>query len=397
MAHWHDGHSGQWPKYPPSHDDGDPPILLPPQPPQWNTEPASSLSQPVENTPHMQESTGGITTPGSSHSQYYADGSYPALGPQIQMSTVHAFQQAEVSNQFHHSLHESEYSNYQTMHSQDPMGVSHPIQQFKPQSFVVGSYQQSMSVSHPILQFEPQSSVVGSYQQFMSISHPIQQFEPQSSTVGSYQQSMGQDFHGSSVPHHTPQFPTALNLADPNDIDILANTALDNAITKHKNNGHSGGTYKVEVEARRPKLSCMAERAGQKLHRDSQGCAWGLVVGAYNLSLQVLFKNTNDIVPSRKSDVLVLLLNYDYLDIIVQRVMNDGQLQSIHIPFRNAAIVGIAEYILINQGYYHFISLNAPDCNNRHGSTYSQLAQLTATQLANMTILNQLCMWFNGV
>jgi hypothetical protein len=208
----------------------------------------------------MQESTGGITTPGSSHLQYYADGSYPALGPQIQMSTVHAFQQAEVSNQFHHgsflaqnvpqgptlpqttlyptsfnlttswanfvhdycnlqhaasSLHESEYSNYQTMHSQDPVGISHPIQQFEPQSSVVGSYQQSMSVSHPIPQFEPQSSVVGSYQQFMSISHPIQQFEPQSSTVGSYQQSMGQDFHGSSVPHHTPQFPTALNLTDP--------------------------------------------------------------------------------------------------------------------------------------------------------------------------------------
>jgi hypothetical protein len=41
--------------------------------------------------------------------------------------------------------------------------------------------------------------------------------------------------------------------------------------------------------------------------------------------------------------------------------MNDGQLQSICIPFRNAAIIGIAEYILINQGYYHFISLNAPD------------------------------------
>jgi hypothetical protein len=56
----------------------------------------------------------------------------------------------------------------------------------------------------------------------------------------------------------------------------------------------------------------------KKLHRDSQGCAWGLVVGAYNLSLQVLFKNTNDIVPLRKLDVSVLLLNYDYLDIIVQ-------------------------------------------------------------------------------
>jgi hypothetical protein len=92
--------------------------------------------------------------------------------------------------------------------------------------------------------------------------------------------------------------------------------------------GHSGGTYKVEVEARRPKLSCTAERAGQKLHRDSQGCARGLVVGAYNLSLQVLFKNTNVIVPSHKSDVLVLLLNYDYLDIIVQHA---SQCYSAHI------------------------------------------------------------------
>jgi hypothetical protein len=41
--------------------------------------------------------------------------------------------------------------------------------------------------------------------------------------------------------------------------------------------------------------------------------------------------------------------------------MNDEQLQSIRIPFGNAAIVGIAEYILIDQGYYRFISLNAPD------------------------------------
>ncbi|KAG1790437.1 uncharacterized protein HD556DRAFT_1310645 [Suillus plorans] len=503
MAHWHGGRSGQWPEYPPtSHDEGDPSMHSSlPQPGQWNTVPASSLSHPAGNTFPLQEPAGdsqhqpGIITPDSSHSQYPAGntfplqepaggsqhqpgiithetshsqypvgGSYQTLEPQLQFPTGHAFQQ-EASNQFHHgtfdvaqttpqgptlpqtshyltsfnpttsqgnvdydyrnpqyaatSLHEPEYSNYQTMHSQGPAHVSHQN-----------------------LQFEPQSSMVGSYQPFVS-----------------------QDFHDSSVPHHTFQFPTALHPTDPSTsqgaltqstfpafgadtshdrghppssrpkdlikmlvekrpvhqrvkrahqeiqimsstapsatrstrknsplqidsllvdylkedsatmmnsllfqnslypatdaIDTLADRALDDAIAKHKDNAKELKKWKSRQEGQ----STLGRLKGlvKKVHRDSQGCARGLVIGVYNLSLQVLFKNMDDVVPSRKWDASVLLLNDDYLDSIVQRITNDGQVQSIRIPFGNAAVIGTAEYILIDQGYHRYIFLHAPD------------------------------------
>ncbi|KAG1884219.1 uncharacterized protein F5891DRAFT_990384, partial [Suillus fuscotomentosus] len=153
-----------------------------------------------------------------------------------------------------------------------------------------------------------------------------------------------------------------------NDIDTLADRALANAIANYKHNAKELNTWKKRREGQ----SALARLKGlvKKLHRDSQGNARGLVVAAYHLFLPVLFKNTNEIVQVRKWDASVLLTNDDYLDAIVQREMNDGQVQSVCIPFGNDALVGIAEYILVDQGYHQYISLDGPDWEVALGNTF---------------------------
>ncbi|KAG1840797.1 hypothetical protein C8R48DRAFT_679496 [Suillus tomentosus] len=101
----------------------------------------------------------------------------------------------------------------------------------------------------------------------------------------------------------------------------------------------------------------------KKIHRDSsQDCARGLVTGAYYyLSLQLLFANTDEIATSRRTHASGMLLNYDFLDTIVQRVMSDGQLKSFRVPFGNASVIGMTEYILVDQAYRQYLSLDGPD------------------------------------
>jgi hypothetical protein len=122
MAHWNSGgYAGQWPGYPPSHDDDDPSSgRLPlPQTPQWNTVPSGRVSHPMESggcpdyrvnptlvqSAHNYESTThndrafnyhglrqpGILAPDPSHSQYSAGGSQSAmLAPDPSHSQYHA-------------------------------------------------------------------------------------------------------------------------------------------------------------------------------------------------------------------------------------------------------------------------------------------------------------------
>ncbi|KAG1843873.1 hypothetical protein C8R48DRAFT_678619 [Suillus tomentosus] len=101
----------------------------------------------------------------------------------------------------------------------------------------------------------------------------------------------------------------------------------------------------------------------KKIHRDSsQDCARGLVTGAYYyLSLQLLFANTDEIATLRRTHASGMLLNYDFLDTIVQRVMSDGQLKSFRVPFGNASVIGMTEYILVDQAYRQYLSLDGPD------------------------------------
>jgi hypothetical protein len=70
----------------------------------------------------------------------------------------------------------------------------------------------------------------------------------------------------------------------------------------------------------RERESALAQLKGsvKKVHKDSQGCAWGIVVGTYGLFLQVLSTDANGIVPSRKQSALNLVLNDHYCDTIIQ-------------------------------------------------------------------------------
>ncbi|KAG1769177.1 hypothetical protein EDD22DRAFT_843687 [Suillus occidentalis] len=54
----------------------------------------------------------------------------------------------------------------------------------------------------------------------------------------------------------------------------------------------------------------------KQIHKDCQGksCARGAVARAFQLCFQILFKNTEDIAPSRKLDASALLWSHDFLD-----------------------------------------------------------------------------------
>jgi hypothetical protein len=56
----------------------------------------------------------------------------------------------------------------------------------------------------------------------------------------------------------------------------------------------------------------------KKVHKDSQGCARGIIVGTYGLFLQILSMDANEIVPLCKQGTSALLLNDHYLDTIIQ-------------------------------------------------------------------------------
>lgn len=71
----------------------------------------------------------------------------------------------------------------------------------------------------------------------------------------------------------------------------------------------------------------------KQIHKDCQGksCARGAVAGAFELCVQILFRNTEDIVPSRQLDASALLSSDDCLDTIIQVRMWYLQSNSTHI------------------------------------------------------------------
>ncbi|KAG1838750.1 hypothetical protein C8R48DRAFT_782301 [Suillus tomentosus] len=141
--------------------------------------------------------------------------------------------------------------------------------------------------------------------------------------------------------------------------DELANAALNNAIAIHMNNDNARelGEWKLRTEGQNALIKLKG--VAKCIHTDCQGKGYarGLVIGAYNLSAQILFKNPNNVIPSRKAHALTLVSNDDYLDAIVQ-VTNDGQLQSLRVPFGSSTVITMTEHILVDQGYRHYIPLD---------------------------------------
>lgn len=93
-----------------------------------------------------------------------------------------------------------------------------------------------------------------------------------------------------------------------------------------------------EWKLRHEGQSALARLKGtvKKFHKDSQGSARGLVVGIYSLFLPVLFRNTEEIIPSRKRDASELLSNNDYLDAFIPVSMYSDN-TSLKLIFTSAA------------------------------------------------------------
>ncbi|KAG1763815.1 hypothetical protein EV702DRAFT_1051631 [Suillus placidus] len=141
----------------------------------------------------------------------------------------------------------------------------------------------------------------------------------------------------------------------------LADAALAGAITNHTNvdNAMTLEAWKLRAEGQ----GTLTRLKGtvKQIHKNCQGksCARGAMAGAYNLSVQLLLKKTEDIIPSRKLDASALLSTRDFLDTIIQRPNDGGQLQKFRIPFGHSGIFIITEHILVDQGYWRYIPLNS--------------------------------------
>ncbi|KAG2737336.1 hypothetical protein P692DRAFT_20823817, partial [Suillus brevipes Sb2] len=143
------------------------------------------------------------------------------------------------------------------------------------------------------------------------------------------------------------------------DNNNMAIAAYGHAIEKHPEHAQALKAWRLRNEGH----TFVSQLKGnvKKVHRDSQDCARGLVTGTFDLSLEVLFVETNQIAQSRQSNALGLLSTDDYLDTMVQRPTNDGQLKSFRVPFGNSCVVDMAEYILGERGYRRYIALDGPD------------------------------------
>jgi hypothetical protein len=56
--------------------------------------------------------------------------------------------------------------------------------------------------------------------------------------------------------------------------------------------------------------------------------------------------------------------------------MNNGRLQSFRVPFWNPSLSGIVEYIVVDQGYHQFMSLNGPNWEVDLGNTFALSAAI---------------------
>ncbi|KAG1758876.1 hypothetical protein EDD22DRAFT_849670 [Suillus occidentalis] len=147
-----------------------------------------------------------------------------------------------------------------------------------------------------------------------------------------------------------------------NRITALANAALKDAIANGIANCTSDANIAMTFEAwkLRPEgQGTLIRLKGvvKQIHRDCQGtsCARGAMAGAHYLSVGILFKNTEDIIPSRKRRASTLLLTNEFLDTIIQRD-NCG---TFRVPFGNSALFVITEHILVDQGYRQYTPLES--------------------------------------
>ncbi|KAG1769183.1 hypothetical protein EDD22DRAFT_949062 [Suillus occidentalis] len=143
----------------------------------------------------------------------------------------------------------------------------------------------------------------------------------------------------------------------------LADAALTGAIVGCSDNDNVVATTLAAWKSRTEGHGTLIRLKGtvKQIHKDCQdkSCARGAVAGAFELCVQILFKNTEDIVPSRKLGASALLSGDDCLDTIIQRA-NGGQSQTFRVPFGHSAVFIMTEHILVDLGYRRYILLDSP-------------------------------------
>ncbi|KAG1761879.1 hypothetical protein EV702DRAFT_1052743 [Suillus placidus] len=101
----------------------------------------------------------------------------------------------------------------------------------------------------------------------------------------------------------------------------LADAALAGAITNRTNVDNAMTLEAWNLRAEGQGTLTRLKGTVKQIHKNCQGksCARGAMAGAYNLSVQLLLKKMEDIIPSRKLDASALLSTRDFLDTIIQR------------------------------------------------------------------------------
>ncbi|KAG2135971.1 hypothetical protein DEU56DRAFT_913064 [Suillus clintonianus] len=169
-------------------------------------------------------------------------------------------------------------------------------------------------------------------------------------------------------------FQKSLYPATDNDITTLANTALDEAITKHPLNEKELVAWKLWPEGQ----SALARLKGtvKQVHKNCQGCAWGIVIGAYRLYLPILFNQAHEVAPLRTRGASGVLKDVNHLDALIKRDTSDGQGAVVRVPFGNSTVLTVVEYVLVNQGYRKYLSFDINDWGFRLENTIALSAAI---------------------
>ncbi|KAG1854406.1 hypothetical protein C8R48DRAFT_776800 [Suillus tomentosus] len=165
---------------------------------------------------------------------------------------------------------------------------------------------------------------------------------------------------GASIRMTTSLFQNSLFPSTEN-INEWAQSALECAAAAHDENKRELGQW----IKRREGLNTLSQlkRTVKRLHSNSRDYAEGFVAGAFGLSFD-MSKAATDITPSRQAYATLLLSTNEFLDTFVQRMQN-GQLKWFRVPFAHPGIIGMVEYMLVNQQFRRHIEFDSPDWESR--------------------------------
>ncbi|KAG1876132.1 hypothetical protein C8R48DRAFT_669327 [Suillus tomentosus] len=378
---WYPGHDGSW-----SSNHLQPPQLSPPLDTNIQATDADPLASGLaaSTAPHMyqgfssREPAGGsqyqplfsvtpernIVSHGDSnpHLQEHAGGGNPSLQPGLQFHTEGRFYQA-IRSSLDHSSSAPGQNVLQAASAPSQASVNftsfEPIQtqESRTQSSLSGLGAHVAGAPEP----EPETSQPSTQETFLPIPSLLVDDMKKDASARMVSSLFNQSL-----------FPSTQK------VNELAKSALKDAATVYVNN-------KQELKSWRLKegQTTLSQLKGtiKKLHTKSRDYAEGFVAGGYGLSFEMfknaaeivpsqcglseMFKDATDIAPSRQAYTLRLLSNSGFLDMFVQRVAENGQLQWFRVPFAHSGVIGMVEYMLVDQQFRRHVAFDSPDWESR--------------------------------